>query len=842
MLCFRCGSAVDERTLACPNCGQDLSSGSVAAPLPFSDLEERIRKSSGDWSTPAAYHVGQVLVDRYEISDVIGVGPVGTVYKALDLDVEIDVALKVVNEHLLPAEADRVHFVRTIRGLKSLVGDHIVRYFDVGRDGDRCFYVTQFLEGLSLRRIIDLRREKQQRFSLDEVAPIASQLCQALIDGAGAVHGGIRPQNIVILPDQLKVTDFALASALPTGAYRANDGRDSLCYVAPEVKAGRRPTIQSDIYSVGVILAELISGRYPGSDVVPLKDLVGENIDYLETVLGKAHAALPKERYGSAAELRVALSDAFGATTVRRHAGEIVESTGTAGDDQATTVGPAKESTQVLDVEDLDFDSAQSSNTDEDVLSEPTPQVELMARRESTHRLRMDEIEEIAAAQPVRRAKPAVEADGADDAGVVDATAFSDAVEVQGEIASPSPRPSRAELAVEQESVEVDVEVPILTLGYEAQADPLEQETTAAVAPEVLHHDAVPPPLATSAVRRQVVLPARRRHNWPVIVTLMVAMVALGAALAAVLYYQTQRWKRRGDLPVVAERSAATESPTAPPEPTAVALRDSNDGSANVGHAASTAAKPVARASKVGRMASQKKVTLRRATSPPRSGSTEPAPPAASAPDGAIAPSPSAVATRQAPQEPGAAAPRRELGAERRPEAKQSPASSSPHSAASKTLASSVGAKDKCFSGMVHVAARSGGFCIDRYEAPGRGRTPQVTSLAGAVAYCSRRGVRLCNKAEWLAACGGVLPYGGAYQSDRCNTEGGALVPAGSRRACRSPYGVYDMSGNVAEWVAGGAALGGDASAGAVGARCAASAAAGARKGVRCCADLDDWE
>ncbi|RMH41867.1 MAG: hypothetical protein D6689_09990, partial [Deltaproteobacteria bacterium] len=150
-----------------------------------------------------------------------------------------------------------------------------------------------------------------------------------------------------------------------------------------------------------------------------------------------------------------------------------------------------------------------------------------------------------------------------------------------------------------------------------------------------------------------------------------------------------------------------------------------------------------------------------------------------------------------------------------------------------------------CPRGMVRVDA----FCIDAFESPGRGRIPEVgLSLAAAARACAARGARLCAPDEWERACRGPrhysFPYGQAYRRV-CNAtpgEPGAIEPAGSRPDCVSAEGVYDLSGNVAEWVAGGRARGGSAVDGTDG-RCSRKRRADPDRphgdvGYRCCADL----
>jgi len=129
--------------------------------------------------------------------------------------------------------------------------------------------------------------------------------------------------------------------------------------------------------------------------------------------------------------------------------------------------------------------------------------------------------------------------------------------------------------------------------------------------------------------------------------------------------------------------------------------------------------------------------------------------------------------------------------------------------------------------------------CIDRYEHPGRGQLPSHgVTLAEARRRCHARGARLCAAEEWLRACCRRFPYGDRYQPERCRTGGGELAPSGSKPGCRSSLGVYDLSGNVSEWVEDGLTLGGDASGADDAVSCAASTdGVTAMTGFRCCAD-----
>lgn len=151
--------------------------------------------------------------------------------------------------------------------------------------------------------------------------------------------------------------------------------------------------------------------------------------------------------------------------------------------------------------------------------------------------------------------------------------------------------------------------------------------------------------------------------------------------------------------------------------------------------------------------------------------------------------------------------------------------------------------RDGCHSDQVRVQTDLVDICIDIYEAPGFGSAPLGLSENDALTYCRERGRRLCSEQEWESACRGpdghLYPYGDSFSTTACVVGEGTASAVGSRNACRSGYGAYDMSGNAAEWVSGPLIKGGDFASDDFGSRCGARSRAGASElqlvSVRCC-------
>jgi serine/threonine-protein kinase len=194
----------------------------------------------------------------------LGVGGMAHVYQGLDLNLQREVALKVLREDLIgdPAFLDR--FLQEARAAANLVHPNIVTVYDFGHDPSGYFMVMEYVQGTDLKTLL----RRRGRLSVEQAVDIAIQVCAGAgyAHRAGLVHCDLKPQNILVSPDgRAKITDFGIARALasihPEESSEVVWGSPQ--YFSPEQAAGGPPSPASDVYGIGVMLFEMLTGRLP---------------------------------------------------------------------------------------------------------------------------------------------------------------------------------------------------------------------------------------------------------------------------------------------------------------------------------------------------------------------------------------------------------------------------------------------------------------------------------------------------------------------------------------------------------------------------------------------------
>ena len=270
---------------------------------------------------------GSKINDRYQIIKTLGEGGMANVYLAHDTILDRNVAVKVLRGDLATDEKFVRRFQREALSASSLSHPNIVEMYDVGEDDGQYYIVMEFVDGKTLKQVL----KQRGHLSVTEVIDIMSQLTDGMAHAHDAyiIHRDIKPQNIMILSNgMIKITDFGVATALnSTQLTQTNSVMGTVHYLPPEQAQGKGSTIRSDIYSMGIMMYELLSGLVPykGDNAVeialkhlkePLPSIrkVSSSIPQsIENVIIRATAKNPKNRYADAREmyedLKTALDD-----------------------------------------------------------------------------------------------------------------------------------------------------------------------------------------------------------------------------------------------------------------------------------------------------------------------------------------------------------------------------------------------------------------------------------------------------------------------------------------------------------------------------------------------------
>ena len=268
-------------------------------------------------------YIGQVFDDRYEILELIGEGGMSIVYKARDQRLNRYVAVKIMRDEMASDEEFRRTFCAEAHAVAMLSHPNIVAVYDVSHSDEIEYIVMELVDGITLRQYMDRRGALQWRETLHFTRQIARALSHA--HERGIIHRDIKPQNIMMLRDgTVKVEDFGIA-ALENDAYESNgQAIGSIHYIAPEQARGELPDARSDIYSLGIVMYEMLTAQKPydgetigeiavkhiNAAAVPPHELVPDVPPELERITLKAMCADIEERYQNAEELLEDL-DAF---------------------------------------------------------------------------------------------------------------------------------------------------------------------------------------------------------------------------------------------------------------------------------------------------------------------------------------------------------------------------------------------------------------------------------------------------------------------------------------------------------------------------------------------------
>lgn len=625
-------------------------------------------------------------VGHYEIREFVGEGPLGRVYKVLDTQFDVIAALKVLHPSLAADRAVRQAVIDTYRSLIEFESDGFVKIFDADTQGDHTFVAMDYLEGLSLRRLMEVRAGAKAKFSWDEAEPIIESICQAL-EGMrpGEVHGDLKPENIIILADGVKLTDLHLGRIMAPGQFVATQVLAGNAYVAPELaEHGERlatdPAV--DVYAIGVILYQLLTGVLPAPGAVNPGKLSASVPAGVDALVARALSPDPDARFAHPAELHLEI---------------------------ARIMNKPEVSARV------------------EIFLHDVPPRPLFAQPEP---------------EPVPPPPPAPSAKTK--------SLFDDAL--LGEAAQDKPK---AAAPVQSVTPPAKSKTPLIAAGVAVAV------LVAGAVGFMATRSSEPPPVQM-AQTQPAPKPAAPKKD-------LKAEAKKGAEEAL-----AKAEKARDDaLKVSAEKGA--------PELFVAAMKSLRDASDSLRGEQFAAAVSQAVAAERGFGDAIIKGLSAQA---PRAEAKVVKASAAS--EGGAAPA--AVAKREPCPEgmvliPGGAF----------------------------TMGAPSNDPDRNPGEKYNESTNVSSFCIDRYEYPNKkGAKPaNGISWAQAKSTCESAGKRLCSETEWEKACKGPknlkFPYGASFDAGVCNTEDGAgndrkANASGAFAACKSGYGVYDMSGNVWEW------------------------------------------
>lgn len=214
--------------------------------------------------------IGRLVDGRYRVRARIARGGMATVYVATDLRLERRVALKVMHGHLSDDTVFQSRFIQEARSAARLSDPHVVNVFDQGQDGEMAYLVMEYLPGITLRELL----REHRRLTVDQTLTIMDAILSGLAAAhrAGIVHRDVKPENVLLAEDgRIKIGDFGLARATTANTASGAQLMGTIAYLAPELVTRGTADARSDIYSLGIMLYEMLVGEQPYKGEQPMQ-------------------------------------------------------------------------------------------------------------------------------------------------------------------------------------------------------------------------------------------------------------------------------------------------------------------------------------------------------------------------------------------------------------------------------------------------------------------------------------------------------------------------------------------------------------------------------------------
>ncbi|MDL9981403.1 Stk1 family PASTA domain-containing Ser/Thr kinase [Microbacterium candidum] len=214
--------------------------------------------------------IGRLVDGRYRVRARIARGGMATVYVATDLRLERRVALKVMHGHLSDDAVFQSRFIQEARAAARLADPHVVNVFDQGQDDDMAYLVMEYLPGITLRELL----REQRRLSVPQAVTIMDAVLSGLSAAhrAGIIHRDVKPENVLLAEDgRIKIGDFGLARAASANTATGQQLLGTIAYLAPELVTRGTADARSDIYALGIMLYEMLTGEQPYKGEQPMQ-------------------------------------------------------------------------------------------------------------------------------------------------------------------------------------------------------------------------------------------------------------------------------------------------------------------------------------------------------------------------------------------------------------------------------------------------------------------------------------------------------------------------------------------------------------------------------------------
>src|SRR5580704_17413864 len=262
------------------------------------------------------FQPGAIIGGRFRLDGLLSQDAVSQTYRATDANRRGPAAVRIISMRALGSSAAQL--VTDVENASALVHKNLIEVLSAGREADSFFIATELLDGQTLRDFIDNKRNEGRNVSFKGACNLITHVANGLERAAGFMpHGGLNPTAIwVNKAGRVKVGELGLGRTVPALARRgAPNGTPDTVYVAPEVLAGAAPSSASDVYSLGVLLYEVVTGQPPSSPFKPMTQAAAGVPAVADGILAKTFARDPAARFASPMELREALATALAGGT-----------------------------------------------------------------------------------------------------------------------------------------------------------------------------------------------------------------------------------------------------------------------------------------------------------------------------------------------------------------------------------------------------------------------------------------------------------------------------------------------------------------------------------------------